>query len=122
MRFGKTIEALAQTASKFEELKGKGKDYKPTIEQLSSLHLDYSRSIEEMKHECESCIHIPNDKYQSECRKVMQHRTFSLEELSEKYGAIFKPLHSFSVVQQQIKEKSHFLRYCKLSDQFFQYS
>ena len=41
VRFGKTIEALALTASKFEELKGKGKDYKPTIYELGSLYLDY---------------------------------------------------------------------------------
>ena len=42
VRFGKTIKALALAASKFEELKGKGKDYKPTIYEFGSLYLDYS--------------------------------------------------------------------------------
>ena len=116
---GKTIEALALTASKFEELKGKGKDYKPTKYELGSLFLDYSKSIEEMKHECESCIHLLKDKYQSERRKVMQHQTSSLEELYQECGSIFKPLPGLSVIQRQMKDKSHFLRYCKLSDQFF---
>ena len=115
---GKTIEALALTASKFEELKGKGKD-KPTKYELGSLFLDYSKSIEEMKHECESCIHLLKDKYQSERRKVMQHQTSSLEELYQECGSIFKPLPGLSVIQRQMKDKSHFLRYCKLSDQFF---
>ena len=91
LRFGKTIDAPAETAWKFEELKGKGKDYTPIICELSSLYLEYSKSIEEMKHECESCIHIPKDNYQSEPRKVMQHQTISLEELSKKFVAIFKP-------------------------------
>ena len=106
--FGKTIEALALTASKFEEMKGKGKDYKPTKYELGSLSLDYSKSIEEMKHECESCIHLLKDKYQSERRKVTQHQTSSLEELYQECGAIFKPLPGFSVIQQQIKDKVTF--------------
>ena len=74
-----------------------------------------------MKHECESCIHLLKDKYQSERRKVMQNKTSSssLEELYQECGAIFKPLPGLSVIQQQMKDKSHFLRYCKLSDQFF---
>ena len=31
VRFAKTIEAIAQISSKFEELKSKGKDYEPSI-------------------------------------------------------------------------------------------
>ena len=119
MRFGKTIEALALSASKFEELKGKGKGYEPTIYELGSLHLDHSKSIEEMQHECESCIHLLKDKNQSERRKVMQHQTSSLEDLYQECGAIFKPLPGFSVIQRQMNDKSDFLRYCKLSVQFF---
>ena len=72
-----------------------------------------------MKHECESCIHLLKDKYQSERRKVMQHQTNSLEELYQECGAIFKPLPGFSVIQRQIQDKSHLLRYCKLSDQSY---
>ena len=72
-----------------------------------------------MEHECESCFHVLKDKYQSERRNVMQHQTNSLEEFYKECGAIFKPLPGFSVNQQQIKDKSHFLRYCTLSDQFY---
>ena len=79
--FGEAIGAPALTASNFEELKGKDKDYKPTIYELGTFHLHYSKSIEEMKHECESCILFLEDKYQSERPKVMQPQTNSLQEL-----------------------------------------
>ena len=65
MRFGKTIKALALTASKFEELKGKGKDYKPTIYELDCLYLDYNKLFDEMNHECKYCIDLLKHKYQS---------------------------------------------------------
>ena len=72
-----------------------------------------------MKLECDSCIHLLKDKYQSERRQVMQHQTSSLEEHKQECRVLSKPLPGFSVIQRQMKDKSHLLRYCKLSDQFF---
>ena len=58
-------------------------------------------------HECESCIHLLKDKYQSE-RQLMQLQTSSVEELYQECGAIFKPLPDFSVIQQQTRIKVTF--------------
>ena len=119
MRFGETIEALALTASKFEKSECMAKDFKPRIYKLGSVYLDYSKAIEEMKHECENSILLLKNKYQSDRRKVMEHQTSSHEELYQDFGALFKPLPGFFVIQRQIKDKRPFLRYYKLSDQIF---
>ena len=59
LRTAKTIEAIAQISSKFEELKSKGEDYEPGIYELGRLYQDYSKSIEGITNECNS-----KDKYQ----------------------------------------------------------
>ena len=61
VRVAKTIEAIAQISSKFEELKSKGKDYEPSIYQLGSLYQEYNKSIEGINNECNSCIHLLKD-------------------------------------------------------------
>ena len=81
VRFAKTIEAIAQISSKFEELKFKRKDYEPSIYELGSLYQEYCKSIEGINNECDSCIHLLKDKYQSERRKVLRCQTSGLEQL-----------------------------------------
>ena len=68
VRFAKTFVAIAQISSKFEELKSKGKYYEPSIYELGSLYQEYSKSIERIINECNGCIHLLKDKYQSERR------------------------------------------------------
>ena len=101
VQFGKPIEALALTTKK-EELKAKGKDYQPSIYEKGSLYLDNSKSVEEMKHECEWCFHLLKDKYKSEHCNVMQHLTSSVEEHYQEFGVLSKPLPGFSMIQRQI--------------------
>ena len=118
VRFAKTIEAIAQISSKFEELKSKGKDYEPSTYELGSLYRDYSNSIEGIKNECDSCIHLLKDKYQSDRRKVLLCQTSGLEQLYKECSTIFSKLNGCETVHSNLKDKGQFLRYCKLSDQF----
>ena len=48
------------------ELKTKGEDYEPSIYELGSLYEVYSRAIEGINNERDSCIRLLKDKYQSE--------------------------------------------------------
>ena len=75
LRFAKTIEAIAQTISKLEELNTKGKDNEPSIYELGSLYQDYSKSIEGINNEFNSYIHLLKDKYHSERGKVLRCQT-----------------------------------------------
>ena len=118
VRFAKTIEAIAQTSSKFEELKAKGKDYEPSIIEVGSLYQDYSESIEGITNESDSCIHLLKDKYQSERRKVLRCQTSGLKQLNKEYSTLFSKLKRCETVHPNLKDKSQFLRYCELSDQF----
>ena len=118
VRFAKTIEAIAQISSKFEELKAKGKDYEPSVYELGSLYQDYSNSIEGIKNECDSCIHLLKDKYQSDRRKVLRCQTSGLEQLYKECSTMFSKLKGCDTVHANLKDKGQFLRYCKLSDQF----
>ena len=118
VRFAKTIEAIAQISSKFEELKSKGKDYEPSIYELGSLHQEYSKSIEGINNECNSCIHQLKDNYQSERRKVLSCQTSGLEQLYKECSTMFSKLKGCETVHPNLKDKGQFLRYCKLSDQF----
>ena len=83
------------TTAKFEELIAEGKDYQPSIHDLGSLYLDYSKSIEEMKHEFESCIHLFKNRYQSE---AVQHQTGSVNKFYQEFVALFKTLPGNSVI------------------------
>ena len=118
VRFAKTIEAIAQISSKFEELKFKGKDYEPSIYELGSLYQEYCKSIEGINNECDSCIHLLKDKYQSERRKVLRCQTSGLEQLYKECSTMFSKLKGCETVLSNLKDKGQFLRYCKLSDQF----
>ena len=118
VRFAKIIEVIAQVTSKFEELKTKGNDYEPSIYELGSLYQDYSKAIEGINTECDSCIRLLKDKYQSERRKVLNCQTSGLEQLYKECSTIFGKLKSCSTVYHHLKDKGQFFRYCKLSDQF----
>ena len=118
VRFAKAIEAIAQISSKFEELKSKGKDCEPSIYELGSLYQEYSKSIEGINNECNSCIHLLKDKYQSERRKVLSCQTSGLEQLYKECSTMFSKLKGCETVYPNLKDKGQFLRYCKLSDQF----
>ena len=116
VRSAETIEATAQTISKFEELKTKGKDYEPSIYKPGSLYQDYSKALVGIKNECDSCIRLLKDKYQSERRKVVQCQTSSLEQLYKECSTMFNKMKRCSTVYFHLKMK--FLRYCTMSDQF----
>ena len=118
LRIAKTIEAIAQISSKFEELKSKGKDYEPGIYELGSLYQHYSKSIEGITNECNNCIHLLKDKYQSDRRKVLRCQTSGLEQLYKECSTMFSKLKGCDTVHTNLKDKGQFLRYCKLSDQF----
>ena len=118
LRIAKTIEAIAQISSKFEELKSKGKDYEPGIYEMGSLYQDYSNSIEGIKNECDSCIHLLKDKYLSDRRKVLRCQTKGLEQLYKECSTMFSKLKGCDTVHTNLKDEGQFLRYCKLSDQF----
>ena len=92
VRFTKTIEVKAQVTSMFEELKTKEKDYERSIYELGSLYQDYSKAIEGMKKECDSCIHSLKDKYKSERREVVQGRTSGLEQLYKECSTMFSKM------------------------------
>ena len=118
LRIVTTIEAIAQVSSKFEELKSKGKDYELGIYELGSLYQDYSKSIEGRTNECNSCIHLLKDKYQSDRRKVLRCQTSGLEQLYKECSTMFSKLKGCDTVHTNLKDKGQFLRYCKLSDQY----
>ena len=96
MRFAKTIEAIAQTISKFEELKTKGKDYKPSFYESGSLYPDHNQAIEGINDECDRCVRLLKDKYQSERRKVVQCQTSGLEQLYKKCSTMFSKMEGCS--------------------------
>ena len=116
--FAKTIEAIAQISSRFEELKAKGKDYEPSLYELGSLYQDYSESIERVTNESDSCIYLLKDKYQSERRQFLRCQTSGFEQLNKECSTMFNKLKGCSTVLFYLKDKCQFLRYCKLSDQF----
>ena len=118
LRIAETIEAIAPISSKFEELKSKGKDYEPSIYEMGSLYQDYSKPIERINNECNSYIHLLEDKYQSERRKVLRCQTSGLEQLYKECSTLFSKLKGCETVHTNSKDKGQFLRYCKLSDQF----
>ena len=97
VRFGKTIEAIAQTISKFEELKNKGKDHEPSIYELGSLYQEYSKAIEGINNS-DSCIRLLKDKYQSERRKVVLCQTSGLEQLYKECSTMFSKMKGRSTV------------------------
>ena len=86
---------------------------------MGSLYLEYTISIERLQQESQSCIHLLEDKYQSERRKVMQQQTSGLEHLFKQCQAMFSTLGKLSIVRHLLKNKGQFLRCCKLSDQFY---
>ena len=98
VRFAKTIKAIAQIPSKFEEPISKGKDYEPSIYELGSLYQEYSKSIEGINNECNSCIHLLKDKYQSERRKVLSCQTSGLEQLYKECSTMFSKLKQFILI------------------------
>ena len=119
VRFAKTIEAIAQTSSKFEELKAKGKNYEPDMYELGSLYQDSSESIEGITNESDNCIHLLKDKYQSERLKfILALSNEWLEQLYKECSTLFSKLKRCEIVHPNLNDKGPFLRYCKVSDQF----
>ena len=85
---------------------------------MGSLYQEYSKSIEEIINECNSCIQLLKHKYQSERRKVLSCQTSWLEQLYKECSTMFSKLKGCETVYPNLKDKGQFLRYCKLSDQF----
>ena len=119
VRFAKTIEAIAPITSKLEELKAKEKENKPSLHEMGSLYQAYTRAIEQIKRECQSCIHLIKERHQSERRKVLQLQTSGLEHLFKQSQTLFPVLGKYPTVRNLLIDKGEFLRFCKLSDQFY---
>ena len=101
-------------------MKGEGKSRELSVYELGSLYQDYTESVEGIKNKCEHCIHLLKDRYQPERRKVTQQQTCEVDELYKECGTLFKILSTGSArVQAQLKDRGKFLRYRKLSEQFF---
>ena len=63
--------AMALMTSKLEVLKPGRKYYEPSVHELSSLFQDYTKSLEGINSESDSCFHLFKDKCQRERRKVL---------------------------------------------------
>ena len=100
-------------------MKAKEKENKPSLHELGSLYQEYTRAIEQMKRECQSCIHLIKENYHSERRKVVQLQTSGLEHLFKQCQTLFPVLGKYPTERNLLIDKGQFLRFCKLSDQFY---